>query len=183
MYLLPCPKCDSSLSISPSQAGDTTACPECAEPVSIPKLGELRKLPTNDAQSSTQQTVESDASTGGRIGFVIFSFLALMGMLITGFCGIRWSLVQAKESTESHLQAIEDTYPTLTPAKLVREFEDMEKYGLNYPLPYTYKTKQLEKQSWRNGALAGGALCFASALVALLLLRIGRNTQPSGTDT
>ena len=49
-YLLPC-ECGRSTPVSPSQAGGTVAC-ECGQTLDVPRLGELRSLPTKSESAA-----------------------------------------------------------------------------------------------------------------------------------
>lgn len=50
-YLLPC-SCGKTVSVSPSQAGGTAAC-DCGARLEVPRLGEMRQLPTDESVAAT----------------------------------------------------------------------------------------------------------------------------------
>ena len=128
MHLLPCPSCHAALPVSPSQAGDQTTCPECQATVAIPKLGELRRLPLAEQDSGIsaagdQQGIES--SSASRAGFVVLGLIAAASLLVAGFCGIRWSLIDVPATSDEHIARMREEYQKLSAAELIREYVDM----------------------------------------------------------
>ena len=82
-------------------------------------------------------------------------------------------------TTEDHIAEFVDAYQKAEPAALIRDFEDMEKRGLELPIPYNYKVLQVTKQTWGRNALIAGCLGLVALLVAAVLSRTGRNTMAS----
>ena len=129
MHLLPCPECGAEIPVSPSQAGDLTTCPGCQAQAAIPRLGDLRNLPLA-SQPVEGDAAPRDASAGLSMAFVFMGSIAAVSLLIGSFCWIRWYLVEVSNTTESHIASLREQYETLSPGRLIREYEDMEKYGL-----------------------------------------------------
>lgn len=179
MHLLPCPSCQASISVSPSQAGDETTCPKCQSSVVIPKLGQIRQLPLAEDGPSGGQTVakgEMETSSGRRAGFVVLSLIGTASLLAAGFCGIRWSLIDVPSSTEQHIARYREEYAKLSAAELVREYEDMEKYGVELGRPYRYKTMEMTKKKWgQNASIAAGIGGLAILGAVVLVGSGGRN--------
>ena len=176
MYLLPCPKCSSSISVPPSQAGDETSCGQCGEMIDIPKLGELRKLPRADEDVSAEKPVGSSAvSVGGsRIGFVAAALAATASLIVAGFCTLRWAMIDVPTTTEGHIAEYEEAYQTAEAAMLIKDFEEMEARGLELPIPYRYKEIEVTKQTWGRNALVACAVAAITLLAAMLLSMGGR---------
>ena len=158
MYLLPCPNCQTLVSVTPAQAGDQLNCPDCSASVAIPKLGELRQLPRAEENSVDQ------ASTGGGGGgtfvFLLLGLVAVGALLVAGYCGVRWAMIDVEATTASHVAEIEERYQESDPSVLIREFEDMEKYSLDLIAPFSYQKKSNEKWSWALNAGVAGAIAL-----------------------
>jgi len=184
MFLLPCPSCQKPAEIAPTQAGDTLSCPACGARIQIPKLGELRQLPQSEEFDSKSDAVIEDYRVGRRIGFVVLSLISVAALFIAGFCGLQWYSVDAPLTTETYMEEVNRLYTDLEPAKLIREYEDMEKYGLAIAAPYRYKVQENEKRAWGRKALIGATAFALCGLSALLLMTTGRQTnRSSGADT
>lgn len=158
MYLLPCPRCDASVPITTSQAGGVADCPACHAQVEVPTLGKVRQLPMSESGiASAQKREAATSSGGGSISFLVLGLIATAALVIAGFCGIRWFLIDVPMTTETHIAEYEKAYRGLEPARLVREYEQMEKYSLDMVPMYTYKKTEQTKSDWgRSAAVAGG---------------------------
>lgn len=175
MHLLPCPSCDASIPVSPAQAGNQSNCPNCQSSVQIPKLGDLRLLPQTDQATNQSQNSElGDRSAARSFGFGLFAFAAAGCLLIGLYCGIRWFLTDVTMTTDKHIEQLRTEYRSLPPAKLIREYEAMEKFGLDLPEPYPYKITENAKQAWGRNTLIAAAAGLGSMLLALILGASGR---------
>lgn len=181
MHLLPCPSCQSSIRVSPSQAGDATNCPACQTSVVIPRLGDLRKLPQEEdsAPSGSHAAVAAGASTSTwrRVTFVILGLIATASLLIAGFCGLRWSLIDNPFSTEVHIATIRDQYSGLSAAQLIREYEEMDRYGLDLAAPYKYKVTESIKNQWGMNAVIAAGVGGLAVLGAIAVSVSGRRKE------
>ncbi|MGI9473383.1 MAG: hypothetical protein ACR2NZ_17705 [Rubripirellula sp.] len=174
MHLLPCPNCQTEIQVAPSQAGDSLTCPECQTEVAIPRLGDLRQLPRAEQSESEEPTTSAGASGPARGGFLALAGIALGSLLIAGYCGIRWGLIDVPATTDEHIAMIREQYASVPPAKLIREYEQMDRDGIDLGSPYTYKKIGLEKEGWgRNASIAGG-VGFLALLGAAGLAAVGR---------
>ncbi|MEO1524518.1 MAG: hypothetical protein AAFX06_03740 [Planctomycetota bacterium] len=149
-----------------AQAGDSLTCQSCSTIVAIPKLGELRQLPRVE-----EDAPETATSTGGGESFLflLLSLVAVGCLLVTGYCGIRWAMIEVEATTDSHVAEIKSRYLESDPAVLVREFEDMEKYSLDLIAPFVYQKKANEKWSWALNAGVAGAIALVSGGAGLAL--------------
>ncbi len=176
MYLLPCPECQQTTSVSPSQAGDETKCQSCNAVIGIPKLGVLRNLPQTD-EAMQKGDAEPGSSNGGtNIGVAALGLLTLICLFIAGFAAIRWALIDVSDDTESHIAQILDEYETLDPARLIREYEHMETASLDMPAMFTYKAKELEKRGWGIRAMIAGLICLLSGIGTIAVASSRRTT-------
>lgn len=172
MYLLPCPSCQSSIPLAPSQAGNETTCPACQATVTVPKLGVLRQLPqTQEENKDRGQGVP--ISTGRSMGFVILGLIAAAAILVAGYCGIRWSLIKVSTTTEQHIADYREAYQSLTAAELIREYEQMETDKLELMGPTQYKRDQLEKHAWGRNASIAAAVAGVALLAAFGVAGLG----------
>lgn len=175
MHLLPCPECEKQIPVSPSQAGDQATCSHCGQVVPIPKLGDLRQLPRaeeTDSSKAAAGTTPREISTPRRAGFLLFGLVAVASLLVAGFCGIRWFLIEAPSTAETSLESVREGYATIPAAQLIREFEDMERLTLELTRPYDYKLQQNERRAWGTRASIAGAVA-AIAVVGAGLTTVG----------
>ncbi len=178
MHLLPCTSCDNSFPVSPSQAGNQTPCPHCNATVDIPNLGALRLLPDADpAANETPRHLASETSAARRFGFGLFAFIAAGCLLVGGYCGIRWLLIDVPLTTEEHIAGMRDEYARMEPAGLIRDYEEMEEFGLELPEPYQYKIVENARSAWGRNTLIFGGVGLFSILMALVLAATSRGPQ------
>ena len=175
MHLLPCPECETEIPVAPSQAGDSTTCPQCQADVEIPKLGDLRKLPSEELHESPQSASKPEVSGGLRAGFLLLAVIALGSFLIAGYCGIRWSLIEVSGSTDDHIVRMREEYATVPAARLIREYEQMEEDGIDLGLPFRYKQRAIEKSGWGNNASIATGVGILAILGALGLTVVTRS--------
>lgn len=171
MHLLPCPSCDASFPVSPSQAGEDVVCPECHSPVVIPKLGELRKLPAVEENSEADPRDRGSIDEPSRLaqtGFVIAGLVATGALLVATFCGIRWALIEVPATSEDHIATIRERLSERSASELVREYEDMELRGLELGVPFQYKEIADEKAGWGRDASIAGAIGAAALALAFI---------------
>lgn len=180
MYPLPCPACQQTISVTNSQAGSSTICPHCGSSVSVPKLGDLRRL-AEAAGPLAADSAAADYSNGGgelrRAAFAVLMALAGIAGLGGGFCAIRYWNVKVPATTEMHLEEVRATFKQVPASQLVREFQQMEKYGLEVSQPYPYKKLEVEKAGWLRNTLIAFGVCGGLALVAVILGSTGRRDQ------
>ena len=178
MPQLPCPQCDQKISVAISQAGAKVTCPSCQTEVLIPTLGELRRLASqsdpDDQTSSTGsgQAPVSESATGRRILFGILLLAAGTAAIAGIFCGIRYATIEVPATTEAHIAEVERMYHEIAANQLVREWQLMEKSGLDTPTPYIYKKLEIEKAKWGQNALITLA-AFVIITVPALALGVG----------
>jgi len=184
MHLLPCSHCDVEIPVAPSQAGDQVICPGCDQPVTVPRLGQLRQFPLAEEEKSStaagSRSSESQMPLGLRAAFLIAGLVAVGSLLVAGYCGIRWAMVDVPATSEYHIQDIHDALKETPAANLVREYEDMERYGLEVAQPYPYKLLELERRGWGNRAVVAGVIALIAVLVAVFVAVLGRRKEATG---
>jgi hypothetical protein len=176
MYLLPCPECQFSLSVAPSKAGETLVCEGCQAAVQVPKLGELRQLPTSDVDQGQEITPKSqqDFSPAARAGFLVSGFVATACLLVASFCGLRWFLLPVPNSTERHIATTREDMKSFTAAELIRAYEEMEKIPIDLVLPYVYKEKEVYRDRWGKNAVYSASAGVMAVAIAAFLATSGR---------
>ena len=177
MHLLPCPHCEKALSVSPSKAGEETSCPHCGGSLLIPKLGELKQLPLDEESSSGDAASRSAPAEGSSLAkgvFAVAGLVAAASLLVAAFCGLRWALVEVPATTDDHVSVIRQELAERSAAELVREYEDMEKRGLDLGVPFKYKEIADLKSAWGRNAIIAGAIGVGSLLLAIFCATSGR---------
>ena len=175
MHLLTCPNCQASIPVAKSQAGGQLTCPDCQNRLTIPKLGDLKQLPLADQPDESHDfQPRTEISVARRFGSGLFAFITVIALLTAIYCGIRWFLIENPITTEQHVAELRTEYRTLDPARLIREYEAMEKYGLELPEPFKYKKIANNKWAWGRNALTAGGTGLLSLTMAILLGMSGR---------
>lgn len=170
-YLLSCESCDTTLEVSPAKAGGQVECPSCNGSVPVPKLGVLRGLPV--AQSGADQP-PARSSGGGQFVFAAMAAIALLCFIAAGYCGIRWAMIEVPMTTEQNIADVEQKYAELPAANLVREWEDMEKYGMDLVGSFGYHVLQKQKDGWRNGAVATSGIGVLALVIGIATTTFSR---------
>ena len=98
-------------------------------------------------------------------------------LLIAAFCTVRWALIEVPMTTEGHIVQVKETYAELSGAELIREWEDMEKYGVALTAPFEYRQIELTKQGWGRDAMISGSIGLAALAVMLILGLTGRSPR------
>ncbi|MGB7327580.1 MAG: hypothetical protein WBD31_22070 [Rubripirellula sp.] len=173
MHLLTCPACQDSIPVTTSQAGERMTCPACQSPVDVPTLGQLRKLPVTE-ESAAQSPELRETAGGGSIAFGVFGLIATAALLVAGFCGIRWALIDIPINTESHIAEFEQAYQEIEAAQLIREYEQMEEFGVDVAMPYKYKTLANTKSDWGWSSAIAGAVAAIAIILATIFGIAGR---------
>lgn len=172
MYLLPCSDCDESVPVTAAQAGGQTGCPHCGAALEIPNLGQLRQLAASEPPGAALPGHAASRQGGRQVGFALFAFVAAGAFLVSGYCGIRWIFTDVPMTTEEHIARLRVGYQSIEPARLINEYQEMEKYGLDLPQPFAYQAIAEARRAWgRNGLIAGaiglvglvGAFLFGTA--------------------
>ncbi len=158
------------------------ACPSCGHTIAVPKLGELRQLPPATTQDDVPLGSSEDSSLPHRAAFVLFGLVATASLMIAGFCGIRWALITVPLTTDQHIAQYRDAYQAAAPAELIREWESMEKYGVDLAAPYQYQTMANEKRTWGINTIVAGSVAAVSVVLAGAFGR-SRRRSASGPTT
>jgi hypothetical protein len=168
MPAIRCPHCDTSIDVPISRAGGEVSCPSCSKAVTVPKLGELRRLEASTPTASTPSQAGVETATSPlakRAGFVALVALAAACLGLGGFCLVRYWAIAIPGTTESHIEMVESQYSQAPASQLVREWQELESFGEDVAFPYPYETVAAEKADW----LRKGWMGIAGALVAALL--------------
>ena len=110
-------------------------------------------------------------------GFLVLGLIATASLLVAGYCGIRWVLIDVPHTTEEHIASMAEQYQKLSAAELIREYEQMDRYGIELVTPYPYKQLQMKKDSWGRNASMAGAIGGLAFLGAFALAATGRRKR------
>lgn len=108
------------------------------------------------------------------MGFLVLGLIATAALVIAVFCGIRWGLIEVPMTTQGHLAELSKAYQEIPPAQLIREFEQMEEFGIDAGAPYGYKKIENQKTEWGRNAMIAGAISLLSAAGAIGLASMAR---------
>lgn len=177
MPLISCPSCDQEISVVVSQAGSGVACPGCQKWIPIPNLGDLKRLAAAEQMRSGSDTEplrsapSLDANTGRRIVFAGLMAIAGIAAIVGLFCFVRYLAIQVPATTETHIAEVERMYHQVSAAQLVREWQQMEKFGLEAVAPYQYKQLAVEKANWRRNSLICLAVFLLCSVIGTIIAR------------
>ncbi|EMI47135.1 hypothetical protein [Rhodopirellula sp. SWK7] len=172
MYQLTCPKCEAINEVSTAKAGGEISCSACHETIAVPKLGELRNLPSAEPTSQERAASTAAGLSGGRsMAFAGLGLVCLLCLLGAAFCGVNWSNIEVPMTTERHLEMLEESYAEASSAQMIREFEDVTKYGVDIPTPLEYRTIELRKQAWAQKTMAFAGIAAVAFVLALFVGR------------
>ena len=168
MYSLPCSHCGQPISVSASKAGQEVPCPHCESSVQVPKLGELKSLaPAAEVDSNAPAAQAAGShSAAGSIVFVALAMLATACLLVAGFCGIRWYLIEVPLTTQQHISETKVALQDASAAQLIIEYESLEEYGIDVKKPFPYQMIANTKAKWGLNALVASAVGTAAVLGA-----------------
>lgn len=166
MPAIRCPHCDTSIDVPISRAGGEVSCPSCSQGVTVPKLGELRRLEASTPTASPAGVETAASPLARRASFVALVALAAACLGLGGFCLVRYWAIAIPGTTESHIEMVESQYSQAPASQLVREWQELESFGEDVAFPYPYETVAAEKADWLRKGLMGIAGALLSALSA-----------------
>ncbi len=89
--LFTCPECGHTFAVAESSAGETLPCPDCQKSITLPSLGELRKLPVQMQAVDAQDQEKTVSELDRRIGVIIFlGAIALIFIILAAIWGYRY---------------------------------------------------------------------------------------------
>lgn len=181
MYQLTCPHCAAINEVSAAKAGGEITCTACHDPITVPKLGELRNLPAVGQTNADKVAANAAVGlSGGRsLAFVTFSLLCILSLLGAAFCGVNWATTEVPVTTQGHLDLLKEQYTIASSAQMIREFEDITEFGTDIQTPLHYRTLELKQEAWKYKTIAFAA--FAAVTFALAVITGRRQSAPTAT--
>ncbi len=82
--------------------------------------------------------------------------------------------------TESHIAEYRNAYDGLQAAELIREYEQMEEFGVEIVLPYPYKKLADTKASWGWTSVIAAGVSVTLILFAIIVAMAGRKRNAVG---
>lgn len=173
MYKLTCPHCAAINNVSAAKAGGEITCEACHNSVSVPKLGELRKLPAGGETCADKVAANAAVGlSGGRsLAFVTLSLACLVSLLGAGFCGVNWATTEVPITTQKHLDMLKEQYAIASSAQMIREFEDITEFGVDIQNPLYYRTLELKQEAWKFKTIAFAAFAAVTFVLAVFMGR------------
>ena len=172
MYLLTC-SCGATLPIAASQAGNVVACPRCGRELSVPKLGELRQLPTASAAGPATGR-EPRLPLWRRLVFAALAAVAMGSTAWSLVALFQWQTTEVPLTMAEHIQHDRQQLEQAPPAELARLWAEFEAFDLYEPRPYDYQVAAEARAAWRRSTLVAAAVAIASVVAAILLVITGR---------
>ncbi len=130
-------------------------------------------LSSSRSQKGRREQMETDRSMAPGAGFLVLGLIATASLLVAGFCGIRWVLIDVPNTTQEHIASMREQYRELSAAELIREYEQMDRYGIELVTPYKYKQLQIKKDSWGRNASIAAAVAGLAVLGGVCTRRHG----------
>ncbi len=180
MYLISCSQ-GHSFSVSTSAAGSEVPCPTCGQITSVPKLGELRRLPRADEGSQVRSS-KSQSSMGARTVFAICTLGAIAAGITAAYASIRCYALPAPISSEFHIEQDRKQISELNPLDLLMVWEEYEKMDLESQFPFPYKRIQNMRDEWTGVATTSLIVAAVLAGIGTLTIVVGRR-KPELLDT
>lgn len=86
--------------------------------------------------------------------FTALGLLAAGLFLAAAFCAVNWATISVPTTTEGHIAQFEEAYQEVNSAQMIREWEEINRNGVDLPAMYKYRAMELNKQAWlRNTSL------------------------------
>lgn len=180
MYALIC-ECGETVSVTLRQAGNEISCPACNQPIKVPKLGELRKLPQMDAVSDPELTGQS-ISMGKRLAFAGCCMLAGIAFFVGAFCLVKAATIEVESTTEEHIASDLERLEQTPPGQVTELWREYMVYGLNDRRPFPYKRRADEKAAWIQRGIIGMSVAGIGVVAAVVLGRTGRKKRPAPAE-
>lgn len=177
MYLISCPQ-GHSFSVSTSAAGSEVPCPTCGQNTSVPKLGELRRLPRADEGNPTRSS-KSQSSMGARTVFAICALGAIAAGITAAYASIRCYALPAPISSEFHIEQDRKQISELNPLDLLMVWEEYEKMDFESQFPFPYKRIQDMRDEWTGVAMTSLVVAAVLAGIGTLTIVVGRRKSES----
>lgn len=181
MFQLPCPHCGKILELAASRAGSEIECSACHQLVSVPKLGHLRQRQAEQQQPSSDLRptgaigpAAADTMLWTRLGFVASIGVVAIALGLAGFCLVRYLVIEVPETTESHLQQIDEFYSQVSAAQLVEQWRQLETFREDTAGPYAYQRVAQQKARWAMRATSGLVVALIALALALGLVAFTR---------
>ncbi|QDV66946.1 hypothetical protein Poly24_06350 [Rosistilla carotiformis] len=173
MHLFTCP-CGESFPISAAQAGQSIVCPHCNQSIQLPKLRDLKQLPS--AQVAEEASPARGWSGGqGLLFSVIFAcLLASLGM--SAWSSYRWLQIEKPPTRAMMIATGEKEIDTYEAPQLLEFWMNYGQPGMGVRRMPGYAQVQVYRDSWKRWAFVS----YAVATVCLIgLITVSRKKAPA----
>ncbi|HBE68327.1 MAG TPA: hypothetical protein DDW52_09290 [Planctomycetaceae bacterium] len=168
-YLLRC-QCGTDLHVTTSQAGDTVHCKACNSEVDVPRLRELKALPTVASEESTTLLDQPNAWRTWRGPTIALCAGALLvfGAYATWF-SLQYLAVDRTHDTDFEIAYGNEAFDQYSPEELSLVWNNYEEVGIGQKQMPEYEKWQRYAEARKylaiiNGSIAGGFLLASLAI-------------------
>lgn len=177
MYLLRCPD-GHPISVSASAAGSEVTCPECGKPQAVPKLGELRQLPT--AENATDSKPQAGSPFFARVLFAVLMLVALGAATAAAYGAFRWQSLPVPPTSADHIASDTKDIMALNPLEVLTIWDEYRKQDLAEQFPFDYAQMQELRDHWRSVCFISLTIAVVCVITAVVTILLGRTFTPKG---
>ena len=177
IHLMPCPKCDHSLEVETTQAGQEVTCPSCQASIRSGSMRDIRSLPlaaSKPLSASKQRAAKRPANRVFNALYAVSFLLIFVGLGI-GFYYQYWTSFYSQFAEKPSIELPEENLEiikNLKPSQILFEWESInpgtiEKRELPRHLKARSRVEQYQSTAyWFYGTAAVGLL-FLGPLIAM----------------
>jgi len=191
-HLLPCPECGGVIPVAAGQAGDEVICGGCGAAVTVPRLGDLTRLPRTDGSGGHAESGGSRAGGRHRAGpqgqWTAAHACLWSGLVVAALAGGVAALLASLPKPIINEEGILQAHRTGSIVDVHRVWKEHYQNGVaRPPMPDEQAVQQLMQaregmiRTLWLGASAGGVLATAAG-IALLARRLGGSGRRPGTS-
>lgn len=179
MYMIQCPE-GHPFPVPAKSAGSIEICPTCGAEQSVPKLGELRKLP--QAAPTAPSKKSSSLGFGAKIVFALLLLAAIGTGLTSAFAAFRWQNLPVPYTEAQHIADESEALEQFNSVQLITAWEQIETFGLGEQVPFPYQRMQDLRDHWKRVCLISLAITGVCVGLSMLVIGFARTSKP-GADT
>jgi hypothetical protein len=174
LYHLPCPTCQSKLSVSKSQAGMIVNCPSCGSNVPVPTIRGFSELVLAEPESKSRASTAQVGNPLVRILSVVLLLVSVPCLAYGGYLySIRASVSDPLELTEEDLiEEVRQSMLALPPSGIWDIWNDVAVDGITeLPIPDYFRFKRMvdAQRPIMQTCFAVGGCCLAAFIATLFL--------------
>ncbi|MEO9594476.1 hypothetical protein, partial [Rhodopirellula bahusiensis] len=131
----------------------------------------------DSAEAKSQARAAEGRANRPTVLFTALGLLAAGLFLAAAFCAVNWATITVPLTTEGHIDEFRQAYKEVSSAQMIREWEEINRSGVDLPAMYQYRVMELDKLAWLRNA----GLFFGAGLLAVIgAVFVGRSGRASG---